>query len=120
MADVSGDQIFWKECADDPVPFTAGAAYAKGDTIKAGNRYGVVHAAVANGAVGSLHCRGVFVFTKKTATDTWADGAALEASLSGAVITVQAYSAGTKIGKAWGATTNGATVCRVQLMPELN
>lgn len=119
----AGDQILpgVERYVDSPVPFTASAARAKGDAVKEGNRYGIVHAAVANTAKGTLHIRGVWEITKETATDTWADGADLEAVLSGATMTVQAHTAGgTRIGKAWGATTNGATTAKVQLMPELN
>lgn len=118
----AGDQVKpgVESYVDSPVPFTASAARAKGDAVKEGNRYGIVHAAVANTATGMLHIRGVWEITKETSSDAWADGAELEAVLSGATMTVQAYGSGTKIGKAWGATVDGDTTAKVQLMPEKN
>lgn len=121
---IAGDQIKWDghSYADDPIPFTAGRAYLKNECVKVANRYGVVHAATASGAVGTLRCRGVYACTAEAAGDTWDDGAELEAVTDGGTgaFTVQAKDTGVTIGKAWGPKLATETIVAVQFMPELN
>jgi len=104
------------------VPFTASAARIAGDLVKEGNRYGRVVQDVASAAEGMLSIRGIFKMPKTTQADTWDDGAFIEYVAPGegeADFTVQAHDQGTKIGKAWGATTAEDTEANIELLPEL-
>lgn len=108
------NQRLWGQATT--VKITASADHAAGDLVNEGNWYGVCVDTIANGAEGMIHIRYCFELTKETAAEVIATGDFIEFVAGG---TVQKYSAGTKIGKAYEGSGNGVTTVLVELMPEL-
>jgi predicted RecA/RadA family phage recombinase len=108
------NQKLWERV--ETVKITASADRAANDLVNEGNWYGVCADIIANTEEGMIHIRGAFELTKETASEVIATGDFIEWVAGG---TVQKYSAGTKIGKAYEASGNGVTTVIVILMPEL-
>lgn len=108
------NQKLWERV--ETVKITASADRAASDLVNEGNWYGVCVDIIANTKEGMIHIRGAFELTKESAAEVIASGDFIEWVAGG---TVQKYSAGVKIGKAYEASGNGVTTVIVILMPEL-
>lgn len=100
----------------DVVPFTAGATVISGQVVIVGERVGVAVTDVASGDMGELMVVGCHLLPKVSADDL-ADGEKVYVTSSGEITSTATSNklAGVMVG----AAGSGATVCTVQLLPNL-